>query len=1066
MSEHHWTQDHIEAFVVGGLTADESDRLERHARDCSECAAELANTRRLDRGLGGLFAEVRADPGLEDRAVGSTRAAKRRVIMLSGFLPRLAVAAGVLLVLASIGALAGSLMDSGRLRLPGESFARSSSAEGLESSEAYAELATEKLRETLGKTQLSIKDYDGDIKKGLPASGPRSSGHGNTDAERQVAGDRNGRAVNEPAMAAQKQYAGFRAVDDFSGRNYVGGLTPGGGAISGGIGGGYGGGGGGGKPGTSALGTNLTLGFQPNMPPPTALPARPQTTAGTSAVVNGTVANGGLVVAPASPEAPSNGPGGPNVFYAMTTPPTSATKGEGKGDVGFRPDEHRPGVPSLQTDERSRSLAEDDSKVQQKFGEEKDKNKVGRKEIAGNNVAKQDPVAKPDVADPAKAPEAASTKRVVIRSGQMEFEVDSFDGATATLTKLVAGIPGAFVATVNSDKLANGKVRGSITVRVPPEHLDSLVLDLRRDLAKGGELKGMKIGAQDVTKQYTDTESRLRAARTMEQRLLQIIKEGKGEIKQLLQVEKELGEWRTKIEEFEGEIRYYSNLAALATLTVVLTEKEIRAAAAITENERVQAGVEVEDVDKAYQQVMEVVVAAKGRVTKSEVKQLGAGQLNAALQFAVPPESGGPVRDRLRQLGRLARLEIDRVQNVTGETTPDVKVKRGDTIFLVQLYNLANIQPRETVTLQIAAADVRAAFQALRDAGSKASVRVRAAQLNEQDTENVTAEYDVEVRRPEEGVLSGAVNAAGETMSRQITRAPEGDQFTDSKIAYRVSLIPVARLNPRETVGMQIAAADVRAAFQALRDAGAKASARVRTAQLNEQDAENVTAQYAFEVRRADEAAIQAALGSAGETVSRQVTRAPEAAGFTASKVLYSVAIIPADRLPPRETVTMTLVVPDVDQAAANFGTQVGEAKGRQVNAQSTRDRTGKVTSSLTYEVPLASAGLAERFKSAGTLREYQSVRNPQAPAGKLAIARFDVTLVSGEQILAADEGLWPQIRNGLSYSAKTLLVSVTWLIFGLCVVLPWLLVMYGIYRLVRRAGRPQPIVATQTTQS
>ena len=62
----------------------------------------------------------------------------------------------------------------------------------------------------------------------------------------------------------------------------------------------------------------------------------------------------------------------------------------------------------------------------------------------------------------------------------------------------------------------------------------------------------------------------------METRLLQIIKDGKGEIKQLLEAEKELGLWRTKIEELEGEIRYYSNLASLSTLTVTLTEKEMR----------------------------------------------------------------------------------------------------------------------------------------------------------------------------------------------------------------------------------------------------------------------------------------------------------------------------------------------------------------------------------------------------------------------------------------------------------------------------------------------------------
>src|SRR5205814_1506059 len=135
--------------------------------------------------------------------------------------------------------------------------------------------------------------------------------------------------------------------------------------------------------------------------------------------------------------------------------------------------------------------------------------------------------------------------------------------------------------TVNSDKLANGKVKGSLVVRVPPDSLDALVLDMRKELGKGGELKGQHIGSQDITKQYTDLESHLKAARTMEQRLLQIIKEGKGEIKQLLDAEKELGVWREKIEKAEGEIRFYASQVALSTLTVTLTEKEIRSAAEV-----------------------------------------------------------------------------------------------------------------------------------------------------------------------------------------------------------------------------------------------------------------------------------------------------------------------------------------------------------------------------------------------------------------------------------------------------------------------------------------------------
>src|SRR5208337_3369713 len=139
------------------------------------------------------------------------------------------------------------------------------------------------------------------------------------------------------------------------------------------------------------------------------------------------------------------------------------------------------------------------------------------------------------------------TRKIVIRSGEIEFEIQSFDGAVAAVTRLVADIKGGYVDTVNSEKLPNGKVRGAVVVRVPPEALDNLLLDLRKELGKVGELKNLRVGSQDITKQYNDLESRLRAARTMEERLLQIIKTGKGEIKDLLQAEKELGVWRTKI---------------------------------------------------------------------------------------------------------------------------------------------------------------------------------------------------------------------------------------------------------------------------------------------------------------------------------------------------------------------------------------------------------------------------------------------------------------------------------------------------------------------------------------
>src|SRR5437763_1434343 len=119
MSDHVWSQDQIEAFVVGGLTADEAERLEGHVRDCPDCAAAVAAARRIDRGLGGLFTEIRTDAGLEDRAVLAVRTVRQRRLMLSSRMARFVVAAGVLLALGAVGALTGTLISGGQLPLPG-----------------------------------------------------------------------------------------------------------------------------------------------------------------------------------------------------------------------------------------------------------------------------------------------------------------------------------------------------------------------------------------------------------------------------------------------------------------------------------------------------------------------------------------------------------------------------------------------------------------------------------------------------------------------------------------------------------------------------------------------------------------------------------------------------------------------------------------------------------------------------------------------------------------------------------------------------------------------------------
>jgi hypothetical protein len=683
------------------------------------------------------------------------------------------------------------------------------------------------------------------------------------------------------------------------------------------------------------------------------------------------------------------------------------------------------------------------------FGGEKDKElKKGDKEPA-----------------PGQAP-----RKIIIRSGDMDFEVDSFDAAVVVITRLVIQIKGGYVDTVNSKMLDNGKVRGSVVVRVPPDKLDQLILDLRKDLGKFGELKGQRIASLDITKKYTDMESRLRGARTMEERFLKIIRDGKGEIKDLIAAEKELGVWRLIIEEMEGELRYWSNQAALSTLTINVAEKEIQRAAFVTECERVQAGLEVEDVDKALRDAQKAVAEAQGRVTRSEMKQHAAGQYSALLDFEVDPDAAGPLRDRLRQLGTMVRLEINRVQEPEGGGTvpkKDRKVKRGPTQFFVSLINLANIDPREKVTLKVAANDVSASFNKLRAAAVKVKARVAVSQLNEQDPKNVKGQLDFDVRRVDEPAIQAALVDAGAILSRKVDRAPEGVNVTDAKVGFKVELVAAASLAPRETTTLKLAAPDVAGTFRKLRETVKKAKGRFMTEQLNEQDRRNPTAQLDFEIRQADEGPIQADVVASGAVLSRKVDRSPEGDVIPDPRVAFKLELVPATNIAPRELFTLAVEVNDPDATMAMFTSQVKDAGGRVLRPARTQEPDGRITTHAYFDVPLASGGgLFEKFKASGIVRVQDLKTSASAPDGKFALGRLDVTVSNPAPLVGQDEGVWGQIRKGLGTSLAALALSLRFLIVGVLVVLPWLLLLAAFAWLVRwvflgREGAAVPATAT-----
>ena len=661
-------------------------------------------------------------------------------------------------------------------------------------------------------------------------------------------------------------------------------------------------------------------------------------------------------------------------------------------------------------------------------------------------------------------PATTTTTRKIIRNGAVEFEVDRFDSAFAQVVKLVQEA-GGYVGTTDSEKLPNGKVKGTVTVRVPPERLDTLVLQLRGI----GDLKSQKLEAQDVSKKYSDLDSELRAARAMEERLLAIIKEGKGQIKDLLAAEKELGNWRTKIETITGELRYFDNLVAMSTLNITMLERNIATVAAAIETETIDAGVESEDVEKARADALKAIEEAKGRVIQSDLKRYDAGQFGATIVAEVPPDRAGALLDRIRQIGKVARLDVQRKQSTpenasssSGATNPPVRVEKRDTRLNLSLYNLANVAPRQTTALNLAADDVEQAYRAILERVAKAGGRIVTSNIARNKPEQTTAAISFEIPAAQADAVAQEVRALGEAMKLTVTENPDVQNVTTAKRGYNVSLVSSASITPRETQTMQLAAEDVRAARDKILAAAEAGGARILASQLNETDPQHATAKLDLDVKRTALAAVEKALAEAGQTINRQSSRSTDTENTLDSKIRLTLTVAPADQLPPRETTVMSVELRDVESAMGSLQATAASVGGRVVESNLSKDREGRSQAKVVVEVPLEKAGeMVRSARDLGAVRAIEANKNLQVPSGPLSRARIDVIFGNAEAIVAPERGLWASIRRGLSTSLAGLAWSVQLIVIGLCFVLPWVLILWAVWKLIKRRTRATPVATT-----
>jgi hypothetical protein len=192
------------------------------------------------------------------------------------------------------------------------------------------------------------------------------------------------------------------------------------------------------------------------------------------------------------------------------------------------------------------------------------------------------PTAAPAAADSEEAPtdgsglptaeQAAAQDRMIVRNADISLRVEAVQTAIGQLRALAESAGGYVISESTWDDGTN--MNAVMTLRVPAERFDSVL-----DSVSGLSLKviSSSITGQDVTEEYVDIESRLKALRATEEQLLLLLDDVRERMKSaedILAVYRELQNVQLQIEELEGRRQYLERMVAMSTINLTLYPKE------------------------------------------------------------------------------------------------------------------------------------------------------------------------------------------------------------------------------------------------------------------------------------------------------------------------------------------------------------------------------------------------------------------------------------------------------------------------------------------------------------
>lgn len=163
-----------------------------------------------------------------------------------------------------------------------------------------------------------------------------------------------------------------------------------------------------------------------------------------------------------------------------------------------------------------------------------------------------------------------TVEQKLIKRVTLDTETEDLDAMLTELTTHISVLQGYVESrqVYNGSAYSGRRVRhAELVIRIPAERLGEFV----EQVEGVSNVISINESQDDVTLQYVDTESRMKALQAEQERLLELMEQADN-MTDLLEIEARLTQVRYELESVTSQLRVYDNLVDYATVTLYISE--------------------------------------------------------------------------------------------------------------------------------------------------------------------------------------------------------------------------------------------------------------------------------------------------------------------------------------------------------------------------------------------------------------------------------------------------------------------------------------------------------------